>query len=112
MEKEDLIKNWEKDKREVIEMINSEFKALIRQVLDYCEIAIPSRNKDDENFLRYQTLRSKLLGCINHSRRNILEYLRDFIIGRISHKESYKFNFNIRREENGEGRKTKESIST
>jgi len=109
MEKGDLIKNWEEDKREVIEMVNSEFKALIRQVLDYCEIAMPSRNKDDENFLRYQTLRSKLLGCINHSKRNILEYLRDFIIGRISRKESCEFNFNIRREENGKGQK---SIST
>lgn len=107
MKKEELIKNWEEDKKEVVNEVNFEFKALVRQILNYCEVAMPFKNKGDENWLRYQTLRSKLLGCINHSRRSILDYLRDFVIGRITQRKNYRFNFNsmIKGERNGKRQK-------
>lgn len=110
MEEKDLIKNWERDKKEIVNMINFEFKSLVRQMLNYCEVAIPfeSKNPNSENWLRYQTLRSKLLGCVNHSKRNVLDYLRDFVIGRITKRKNYRFNFGsstIKEEENGKRKK-------
>lgn len=110
MKEKDLEKNWEKDKKEIVNMINFQFKSLVRQMLNYCEIAIPfeSKSPSSENWLRYQTLRSKLLGCVNHSKRDILDYLRDFVIGRITERKSYRFNFGsstIKEEENGTRKK-------
>jgi len=109
MKEKALEKNWEKDKQEIVNMINFQFKSLVRQMLNYCEIAIPFENRDtsSENWLRYQTLRSKLLGCVNHSKRSILEYLRDFVIGRITERKSFRFDFSssIKREEGNGTRK-------
>ena len=109
MEEKDLIKNWEGDKREIVEMINFEFKALIRQMLNFCEIAIPFENKTNENWLKYQTLRGKLLGCVNNSKRNILDYLADFVIGRVSQRKTYQFKFGPTKKEGENGQRQKGS---
>jgi len=81
------ILEWQRDKVELKQFVNSKLNTLIFNVLSIIDIVIPLNPEDgkSEITLRHRAIRKKILDCINDTRRDINVELENFIMKKIGY---------------------------